>query len=68
MPYSPERPPDAVYTVNGFCVSHKISRSHLYNLWKEGRGPRVMRGTGRKNISFEAAADWRREMEEEPVI
>ena len=53
----------AAYSVPGFCKSHGISRSFLYLLWRERRGPRVMRVGGRTLISAEAAADWRRAME-----
>lgn len=55
--------PPAAYSVPGFCKSHGISRSFLYLLWRERRGPRAMRVGGRTLISAEAAADWRRAME-----
>ena len=55
----------ATYTVDTFCGAHNISRSHFYDLVREGLGPRLMRRTGRTIISGEAAADWRREMEEQ---
>ena len=54
--------PDA-FTVTEFCERHRISRAHLYDLIREGRGPRVMRPGRRTLISREAASDWRREME-----
>jgi hypothetical protein len=53
----------AAFSVAAFCRSHGISRSLLYLLWREKRGPRVLRVRGRTLISAEAAADWRREME-----
>ena len=56
-------PQEGAYDVAGFCRAHKVSRSLLYELWRQGRGPRVMRVGSRRLISREAAADWRREME-----
>lgn len=51
-------------TVTEFAARHGISRAHLYDLLREGLGPRVMRVGRRTLISREAAADWRRAMEE----
>lgn len=61
-----ELPPERLaYTVAAFCRSHAISRAFLYQLWREGRGPRKMAGLGRKIlISVESAREWRREMEQ----
>jgi hypothetical protein len=57
----------AAYTVQEFCISHRISRSALYKLWADGQGPRRFQiGSGRSSkilISTEAAKDWRRSME-----
>lgn len=55
----------AAYTVSGFCQEHHISRSYLYQLWSEGRGPRRTKLGRRTLISGEAAAEWRRRMEAE---
>ncbi len=57
--------PTHTYSVDDFCKAHGICRATLYNLWKSGKGPRVMRVGRRRLISDEAAADWRREMEAE---
>jgi predicted DNA-binding transcriptional regulator AlpA len=57
----------AVYTVPDFCKEHRISRSYLYRLWSEGRGPRRTKVGRRTLISGEAAAEWRRRMEAETV-
>jgi predicted site-specific integrase-resolvase len=46
-----------------FCQDHGISRGTFYNLVKRGEAPRTMKVGGRKLISEEAAADWRRLME-----
>ena len=52
-------------TVDEFCQSHRISRGHFYNLLKEGRGPTVMKVGTRTLVSVEAAAAWRRAMEQQ---
>lgn len=49
----------AVYDVDGFCADHHISRSLLYKLWKDGRGPAVVKVGTRTLITTEAAAKWR---------
>ncbi|ARP85779.1 helix-turn-helix transcriptional regulator [Bordetella genomosp. 9] len=55
----------ATWTIPQFCDSHNISRTHLYDLIKQGKGPRLMKLGRRTLISAEAAADWRRQMEAE---
>lgn len=54
-----------VFSVPAFCESHGISRGYLYQLWSEGAGPRRFKCGRRTLISREAAAEWRRRMEEE---
>lgn len=56
--------PQAAYTIAEFCQAHRISRTHLHNLDKAGKGPRKMKVGRRVLISPEAAADWRRQLEE----
>jgi hypothetical protein len=51
------------YGVVEFAQAHGVSRAHLYNLWRDGVGPKVMRVGRRTLISKEAAAAWRRQME-----
>jgi predicted DNA-binding transcriptional regulator AlpA len=51
-------------SIADFCTAHSISRAHLYNLMKRGQGPTVMKAGKRTLISNEAAAAWRRAMEE----
>jgi predicted DNA-binding transcriptional regulator AlpA len=51
------------YGVDEFCKRHGISRAYLYLLWKRGVGPRFMQIGGRRLISAESAAAWRRQME-----
>lgn len=55
----------ATDTIHQFCSGHNISRTHLYELIKQGKGPRLMKLGRRTLISAEAAADWRRRMEAE---
>ena len=52
------------FDVDSFCDFHRMSRRLLYQLWSEGRGPRVMKVGRRTLISAEAAAEWRKQMEE----
>lgn len=53
----------AAYTIAQFCDAHSISRTHLHNMCKAGKGPRMMKLGRRVLISSEAAAEWRRQME-----
>jgi predicted DNA-binding transcriptional regulator AlpA len=53
------------FTIPQFVAAHNVSRSHLYGLLAEGRGPRLMKVGRRTLISTEAAAEWRRRMEQE---
>lgn len=53
------------YTIQQFADAHHVSRTHVYALLKTGRGPRVMRVGRRTLVSVEAAADWRRQVEQE---
>jgi hypothetical protein len=54
----------AVYSVRTFCDSHEISRSFLYKLWDKGRGPRFFFQGKQKRITKEAAAEYRRAMQD----
>jgi predicted DNA-binding transcriptional regulator AlpA len=51
------------FSIHDFCELHSISRAYFYKLVKLGLAPRVMNVGGRKLISVEAAAAWRRERE-----
>lgn len=57
--------PRAADTVPQFCASHNISKTHFYELVKQGRGPRLMKVGRRSLISAEAGAEWRKRMEDE---
>jgi hypothetical protein len=56
---------EEAFTVDEFCKAHKLSRATFYNLLKIGLAPETMQPTpgGRRLISREAAAAWRRRME-----
>lgn len=52
------------YTVQEFCADHGgISKVFFYKLLKEGKGPRLMKVGRRTLVTAEAAADWRKQME-----
>jgi hypothetical protein len=58
---------DQSYTVVTFCAAEKLSRSMLYKLWSQGKGPRFyLVGTVRR-ISHEARIEWQRQHEAETV-
>ena len=57
--------PKPASTVPQFCDGHNISRTHFYELVKQGKAPRLMKVGRRTLISHEAAADWRRRIEAE---
>ncbi len=57
--------PIAAHTVAEFCLIHRISRSKLYQMWEQGRGPVIFRVGNSIRISTEAAAAWRRAREAE---
>jgi hypothetical protein len=55
----------AAYNIREFCDAHGISVSLYYEAKHDGWGPREMRvGAKGVRISLEAAAAWRRQMEE----
>ena len=51
------------YSITEFACAHGLSRAHVYNLLKNGCGPRVIHAGRRTLISREAAAEWRKQME-----
>ena len=53
------------YTIPQFCKAHgDFSRTHYYALKREGNGPIEMKVGARRLISFEAAEEWRKRMEQ----
>jgi hypothetical protein len=55
----------AVYDIARFCDSHNVSRTKLYKLWREGRGPKFFKLGKSLRITAEAAAEWRAAMQAE---
>ena len=55
------------FSIPEFCKAHRISVATYYNLAKEGKAPLTMHVGARRLISEEAAANWRRAMENEAV-
>jgi hypothetical protein len=53
----------AAYSIREFCEAHRLSESMYYKLREAGLGPREARALKKVIITFEAAADWRRERE-----
>jgi hypothetical protein len=51
------------YDVRRFCDANCISRSLLYRLWREGRGPKYFFAGNERRITAEAAAEWRAAMQ-----
>lgn len=60
--------PQAAYSVAQFCAAHGFTKVMFYKLMKQGLGPRVMKVGTRTLISMEAAAEWRRAMEDGAVL
>lgn len=49
-------------TVPEFCRLERISRSALYLLWSEGRGPKYLQYGRRRLIPADARIEWRKRM------
>ena len=52
------------FSVDEFCVAHGISRAMFYDHLKRGDGPAIMKVGSRTMVSAEAAAAWRKQMEQ----
>lgn len=52
-----------LHTIKDFCREHSISRSFFYKLRRQKKGPRITEIGGRRYISDESAAEWRKSME-----
>lgn len=65
METSVPKAPDhrGAYTISEFTEAYRFSRATLYNMWRDGCGPRRLRVRGRTLISREAADEWRRSLE-----
>jgi hypothetical protein len=55
------------YTVEEFCTAERMSRSMVYKLWKEGKGPKFYWVGTVRRISPEARIGWQRQLEAEAV-
>jgi hypothetical protein len=55
--------PPAAYSISEFCAAHRISEMTYHRLRRKGKGPRTMKVLNRTIITYEAAAEWRREGE-----
>lgn len=49
-------------TITEFCRAHRISRPTFYVWAKAGKAPETIAIGGKRLISVEAAADWRKRM------
>jgi predicted DNA-binding transcriptional regulator AlpA len=58
---------DKLLSIRNFCEENSISRSLFYRLVNDGRGPRLTHIGRRTLISSNAAAVWRKRMEQESV-
>ena len=60
----PRQPmPRLAFSIPEFCEAHDISASFYYKLTNQNKGPREMEAGARRMITHEAAAEWRRELE-----
>ena len=59
----PIPPPRLALSILEFCDAHGISEGFYYKLNKQRKGPREMRLGTRTLVTFESAAEWRRERE-----
>jgi predicted DNA-binding transcriptional regulator AlpA len=57
--------PSLAMSIPEFCQRHNISLSFFYLLRERGEAPQTMRVGGRRLISIEEAARWRRERQTE---
>lgn len=46
-------------SIETFCKRHRISRSYLFKLVREGKGPRIRKVGRRSLITREDSATWR---------
>jgi hypothetical protein len=53
------------YTVDSLCEAEQCSRSMIYKLWSQGRGPRFYYVGTVRRITEEARLEWHRQLEAE---
>jgi hypothetical protein len=51
------------FTVKEFCSAERMSRSKLYEAWREGNGPRFYWVGNHRRITAQARLDWQRQQE-----
>jgi hypothetical protein len=56
---------DPSYTIAEFCAAERLSRSMLYKLWHQGKGPRWFNVATHRRISHQARTEWRQQREAE---
>jgi hypothetical protein len=52
------------YSIDEFCGLHRLSRTSLYRLWRQGIGPAYIKINSKILISKESAQRWRLEREQ----
>jgi len=52
------------YTVEEFCRAERMSRSMVYKLWKEGKGPKFYWVGTVRRISHQARIEWQQAREQ----
>jgi hypothetical protein len=57
------QPFEPSYTIDEFLAAERISRSALYELWAQGKGPRYYRNGNRRIITHRARLDFQAERE-----
>jgi hypothetical protein len=63
-PQAPRAPPELdAYSIREFCRRHSLTPYLFYKLQRQGLAPKVMQLGGRKLVSAEAAARWRKARE-----
>jgi predicted DNA-binding transcriptional regulator AlpA len=55
------------YTIPDFLAAYSVSRSALYRLWQEHRGPEVLRIGRKVTILVEDAKAWAERMKSEAI-
>jgi hypothetical protein len=54
---------DRSFTINEFCEAERISRGALYELWRQGCGPRFYWNGTHRRITADARRDWQHQRE-----
>jgi hypothetical protein len=53
----------AVYTIDGFCSAHSVSKAHFYALLRKGEAPKTFTAGRRRYVHRDAATEWVRRNE-----